>query len=378
MDKQDERRIASEIMKKVRKLNLPLKLDEITEGRGNCFPLSVLAQCRRPEIYRQLDENIQNIVQRQDPTLLRQAVSNFMSKSRDENIINYKKRYEEILSPLDSKTWKNYWEMMIRNYEWVDYIFIQSTAWFLGHDIIIVTTTSTEEHPFLTISGNLVDENTPCQGVELTIGSMSQVHYQSLLPITFQVQKKQIKAGIPEDTIKLKNLYANPKQSRYTVKSREDTTNTYRHGKVIRSKTHLKETSNQNLPNLTSLTEFSELDIKKDNFPSIATPLTRSQLRQDKHKEKKHPESLSSSAQDLESKKVQRQKSISNLKGSAGDLSSKQKIGSPERQNKGEVQQFKYKLNDEVLSFQFVSDKRVSCPKCGNNFKNILNHIQKS
>ena len=82
MGKQDEELIALEILKKIRKLNLPLKLDEITEGRGNCFPLSVLAQCRRPEIFRQLKEDIQNIIERCDPTLLRQAVYNFMSKSK--------------------------------------------------------------------------------------------------------------------------------------------------------------------------------------------------------------------------------------------------------------------------------------------------------
>ena len=46
MATEDELRIAHEIMKTVRRLQLPLQLDEITEGRGNCFPLSVLAQCR--------------------------------------------------------------------------------------------------------------------------------------------------------------------------------------------------------------------------------------------------------------------------------------------------------------------------------------------
>ena len=92
---------------------------------------------------------------------------------------------------------------MIRNYEWVDYVFVQSTAWFLGHDIIIVTTTSTETHPFMTISGNLMDENISCPGIELTIGSKSQVHYQSLLPFGVTVQTNKVQAHIPEDTIKL-------------------------------------------------------------------------------------------------------------------------------------------------------------------------------
>ena len=45
----DEIRVAHEIMKAARRLQLPLKLDEMTEGRGNCFTLSVLAQCRRPD-----------------------------------------------------------------------------------------------------------------------------------------------------------------------------------------------------------------------------------------------------------------------------------------------------------------------------------------
>ena len=49
----NERRIAREIMNTVWKLNLPLKLDEITEGQGNCFPLAILAQCRRPEVYKE-------------------------------------------------------------------------------------------------------------------------------------------------------------------------------------------------------------------------------------------------------------------------------------------------------------------------------------
>ena len=54
----DEIRIAHEITKAVRRLQLPLKLDEITEGRGNYFPLSVLAQCRRQEVFQNLTSPI--------------------------------------------------------------------------------------------------------------------------------------------------------------------------------------------------------------------------------------------------------------------------------------------------------------------------------
>ena len=51
---QTEAKIANEIMKTVQALGLPLKLDQLTEGLGNCFPISIIQQCRRPEIFNQL------------------------------------------------------------------------------------------------------------------------------------------------------------------------------------------------------------------------------------------------------------------------------------------------------------------------------------
>ena len=62
MASQNEQRIANEIMKTVRRLQLPLKLDEITEGRGNCFPLAILAQGRRQEIFQKLKSTTQIIM----------------------------------------------------------------------------------------------------------------------------------------------------------------------------------------------------------------------------------------------------------------------------------------------------------------------------
>ena len=177
MASQDERRIANEILKTVRRLDLPLKLDTITEGRGNCFPLSILAQCKRPEIFRELNDSVKTLIMKNDPTLLRNAVYSFIRKSKHPTIQAYKQRYEDVLSVIDQRNWEEYWNIMIRNYEWVDYVFIQSTAWYLKHDIIIVTTSSTQQHPYMTISGNLDDCNIPCPGIELTIGSKSIVTY---------------------------------------------------------------------------------------------------------------------------------------------------------------------------------------------------------
>ena len=43
-----------------------------------------------------------------------------------------------------------------------------------------------------------------------------------------------------------------------------------------------------------------------------------------------------------------------------------------------EAKAFQYKQDGNILNFQFVSDKRVKCPTCRNEFKNILRHLQQS
>ena len=104
MATQDERRIGQEILNTARRLNLPVKLDEITEGRGNCFPLSVLAQCRRSEIFKHLNESTKSLIFKNDPTLLRKAVCSFMTNTQNKKVKDYQRRYEEVLAPLDEKS----------------------------------------------------------------------------------------------------------------------------------------------------------------------------------------------------------------------------------------------------------------------------------
>ena len=59
---------------------------------------------------------------------------------------------------------------------WVDFWFVQATAWYIGLDLWIVDCQSKE------ISGNLEDPEVPCSGPIMTLGTKSNVHYQSLLP----------------------------------------------------------------------------------------------------------------------------------------------------------------------------------------------------
>ena len=182
MEMDVEKKIADEIMKTVRKLKLPLRLDQITEGKGDCFPLATIAQCKRHDIYSNLNSDAQNVIIQNDPTLLRSAVMKFIMSSNCRTIVEFRKRYENVVAPIDGTTWNQYWEKMSCKYEWVDYTFIQSTAWFLNHDIQIVTTSSTEHDPYMTIQGNPLGENLNSYFPPLIMGCKTNSHYQSLLP----------------------------------------------------------------------------------------------------------------------------------------------------------------------------------------------------
>ena len=182
-----ERKIANEIMKTVHKLRLLLVLDELTEGKGDCFPLAILSQCQRQEILVELNNQIRRMVLEKCPTLMRKAVKDFIMMSNFPSITRFKERYKMVVAAIDNCSWENYWEnyweKMIRQYEWVDYTFVQSVAWYLGHDIIIVTTSGTMENPYMRISGNVQNEEIHCSGTPLIIGCKSSTHYQSLLPV---------------------------------------------------------------------------------------------------------------------------------------------------------------------------------------------------
>lgn len=173
-------------MSVVNRLGLPLISDRITEGKGNCFPIAVLDQCRRPEILSKLPASTKKIVQKNKNVAqmqLRIAIKKFIQNSDHPNVIQFKTNYQNEVATSNNESWEQYWHRMTEDKVWADYIFIQATAWFLKHDIMIITTSNTDENPLIIISGNIADERTPCQNATLTLGSKSNSHYQSLLPI---------------------------------------------------------------------------------------------------------------------------------------------------------------------------------------------------
>ena len=167
----------------LKKIHLHFKLDKITGGTGSCFPISVLQQLRRPELFETLDEDLKFIVESMDPTALRHMVAHFMLTSPEvEDIRNLNIAQSE-------DEWIQYWTVYIINpSNDATELFILSTAIFLKKDIYITSRTHTISRPFQTFSGHRTDRDSLAGGPCLFIGydkdQMQSIgHYQSILPL---------------------------------------------------------------------------------------------------------------------------------------------------------------------------------------------------
>ena len=76
---------------------------------------------------------------------------------------------------------------MAQDGTWVDHIFVQMIAWYMELDLLIVTTSSQPDNPFIFISGNINNIPAPDSIPPLLLGNYTNVHYQSLLLETGQM-----------------------------------------------------------------------------------------------------------------------------------------------------------------------------------------------
>ena len=84
------RNIALEILNHAKKLRLPLKIDNLTFGNGSCFMISVLQQCRRPEVKIYCQEDVLDMSKSFDTQSFRNKVSDFMLQSNHPSVLLYK------------------------------------------------------------------------------------------------------------------------------------------------------------------------------------------------------------------------------------------------------------------------------------------------
>ena len=197
----------SGLIEAIRRCKVDLKLDNNTEGYGNCFPNAIVQQCRRPEInHYLLAKNPRGIFK--SSQALRREIKNFALKNKHKTLNDYKTNYETALLNTD-RSWMEYWTDMEKDGTWVDSVFIQVTAWYIGLDIYLLTTSSKPDSPFIVISGNFNNPLTKSEGPPLLIGNYTNVHYQSLLPSIDKAIRKENKSNqtIEQESVLIKDNF---------------------------------------------------------------------------------------------------------------------------------------------------------------------------
>ena len=177
---------ADAIMTSNRRLGLgTFKLDKVTKGEGSCFPISVVQQLNREDVYDNMREDLRPLARTMDHHMLRVKMKDFICRMNWNHwkVIELKEFFyidqaAKAEAGEATKTWEEYWESMLNDTEWADGYFIQATAWYLEMEIQIMDTKCNEDDPYYTINGDFTGEG--CSAI-LFIGYYSEVHYQSLL-----------------------------------------------------------------------------------------------------------------------------------------------------------------------------------------------------
>ena len=105
----------------IRRCNLKLKLDNETEGQGNCFPNSIVQQCRRPEVREWLKQKKPSAIFN-GQQWVRRKVTHLALSSDHGSIIDLKAKYEQEIQQVESRSWIEYWNHMAQDGIWVDHI----------------------------------------------------------------------------------------------------------------------------------------------------------------------------------------------------------------------------------------------------------------
>ena len=289
---------------------------------------------------------------------LRYNVRKFIIKSDHPRITEFRRQYEETVGRVSRETWNAYWTRMTRDGTWVDYWFVQATAWYLELDVWIIATSSTDSSPYIAISGNIEDGNIPCDAPIITIGTKSNCHYQSLLPIEMFHLEFNNPQQDPTETRELfnkvseteteKNLQ-NESQSRPQRTNsplRQNTTETHEINKDSRQSSCGKQEQNQEskLPNETRVPQQkSELIVNEPQKEQIPVQVTKLSSRE---------RPLRDTQQDQKEKQIDKEDNYI---------------------------PFVYTYNGKKLTFQRMShDYKMRCPACGNETKYIIQHLNKS
>ena len=175
-----ERDLADRIMKYVNQHNLMLKLDKLTRGHGNCYPVAVLQQIRREDIFKSLGQDLRQAALTLDHLKLRNMVSDYILSSNDVQVNEMRLNFIESMRALadigeNIVTWQEYWNNMRKDGTWAESYFVQATSYLLNVNIEIVDTSGNARRPTYFIESGKAGSQTIC------LGLVTGLHYQSLI-----------------------------------------------------------------------------------------------------------------------------------------------------------------------------------------------------
>ena len=322
--------LALEIQQTLARLGLPFKLDNITEGDGNCFSRAVVQQCQREVVQEELKREKRYPEDYKD---LKKKVVQFVKGTKIPLVLEMKREYENRQEELrrsgkESESWDKYWERMLKDKEWADAMFATATAWYLNRDIFVIPSTAVDVQPWIPFLGNWQGTQVPCPGVPLLLGYNNNLHYQSLLPTEESRSRPQAQEQRSVEEIVRAAI-------REAVKVTEN-----------RSKERMKPVISNQESQENNQRRESDKDAKKPRLEVISTPRTQVTKNKGDSRKRKSPE-----AEAVEPVPAKKEKS-------------------------GECA-VKFKCGEEVLTAKVGSDGRVECVFCAESFKMISQHMYK-
>ena len=189
--------MAERIMVGARRAQLPLRLpmDDITVGDGNCWFRAVQSQLQRNEVA--VPKHIRSL----DHLQLRKRICRFMLKSKLPVVLKFRQNWEEFQDE-ELGDYDQFWENMAESAVWAHGPVIRATAWWLGRNINLVNEQASMDDPFLSFSGNQDGSDAACFGAPLWIGTLTGLHYQTLMPTEREMMLPRSELRKVEDTLK--------------------------------------------------------------------------------------------------------------------------------------------------------------------------------
>ena len=154
------------LLKVIADLELPLFMDDLTPGKGNCFFAAFCQQMRRPEVGL---ENLYTV------TSLRCLICDYALTEIEERVVTFRNEYEKIAA----KPWNIFFNEMRKNGVYAEGPVPFVAAYMLNRNIIHISLTCKSNNPWYLIKGERVGETNVAP---IILGNISNVHFQSFLP----------------------------------------------------------------------------------------------------------------------------------------------------------------------------------------------------